>query len=169
MRTASVSTTIAFLLALAACDQPSAPVPAASSASAAASPSPPLPQPAPSSTEPAEAAALASPPDAIIAQHILVAYKGAKRAPKGVRRSKADAKARADEALARVRAGAPFEDAVKDYSDDEGSAERLGSVGKFHRDQMDPAFSAAAFALRVGEVSDVVETPFGFHVIKRTQ
>jgi parvulin-like peptidyl-prolyl isomerase len=110
-----------------------------------------------------------APPDAIIAQHILVAYKSAKRAPKGVTRSKADAKARAAEALAKIKAGTPFEDAVKEYSDDAGSAERLGSVGKFHRDDMDPAFSGAAFALRPGQVSDVVETPFGFHVIKRTQ
>jgi parvulin-like peptidyl-prolyl isomerase len=108
-------------------------------------------------------------PDAIIAQHILVAYKTAKRAPKGVTRTKAEAKARAAEALAKIQSGMSFEDAVKAYSDDAGSADRLGSVGKFRRDQMDPAFSAAAFALRVGQVSDVVETPFGFHVIKRTQ
>lgn len=84
-------------------------------------------------------------------------------------RSKADAKARAAEALAKIKAGAPFEDAVKEYSDDQGSAERLGSVGKFHREDMDPAFSGAAFALRPGQVSDIVETPFGFHLIKRTQ
>ena len=58
---------------------------------------------------------------------------------------------------------------MSQYSDDAGSVDRMGSVGKFHRDQMDPAFSAAAFALRVGQVSDVVETPFGFHIIKRTQ
>jgi parvulin-like peptidyl-prolyl isomerase len=45
----------------------------------------------------------------------------------------------------------------------------MGSVGKFHRADMDPSFSGAAFALKVGGVSDVVETPFGFHVIKRTQ
>jgi hypothetical protein len=117
----------------------------------------------------APAATATAAPDAIIAQHILVAYKNAKRAPKGVTRSKAEAKARAAEALAKIKAGTPFEDAVKEYSDDAGSADRLGSVGKFHRDDMDPAFSGAAFALRPGQVSDVVETPFGFHVIRRTQ
>jgi peptidyl-prolyl cis-trans isomerase NIMA-interacting 1 len=118
---------------------------------------------------PDTAAAAPAPPDAIIAQHILVAYKTAKRAPKGVTRSKAEAKARAAEALGKITSGTTFEDAVKQYSDDAGSADRMGSVGKFRRDAMDPAFSNAAFALRVGQVSDVVETPFGFHVIKRTQ
>jgi parvulin-like peptidyl-prolyl isomerase len=108
-------------------------------------------------------------PDTIIAQHILVAYKTAKRAPKGVTRSKADAKARAAEALGAIRGGMTFEDAVAKYSDDAGSADRLGSVGKFRREDMAPAFSAAAFALRVGQLSEVVETPFGFHIIKRTQ
>jgi NIMA-interacting peptidyl-prolyl cis-trans isomerase 1 len=100
---------------------------------------------------------------------VLVAYKGAKRAPKGVTRSKADAKARAQEALAKIKGGTPFEDVVKDYSDDTGSLDRMGSLGKFHQGDMDPAFGAAAFALKVGEVSDPVETPFGFHLIKRTQ
>jgi parvulin-like peptidyl-prolyl isomerase len=108
-------------------------------------------------------------PDTIIAQHILVAYKTAKRVPKGVTRTKADARARASEALAKIRSGTTFEEAVTQYSDDAGSADRMGSVGKFHRNDMDPAFSAAAFALSVGQVSDLVETPFGFHIIKRTQ
>jgi NIMA-interacting peptidyl-prolyl cis-trans isomerase 1 len=110
-----------------------------------------------------------APPETIIAQHILVIYKGAKRAPKGVTRSKQEAKARAQEARAKVLSGTPFEDVVKAYSDDAGSADRMGSLGKFKRDAMDPAFGAAAFALKVGEVSDIVETPFGFHIIKRTQ
>jgi parvulin-like peptidyl-prolyl isomerase len=100
---------------------------------------------------------------------VLVAYKGAKRAPKGVVRTKAEAKARAQEARSKSAAGAAFEDVVKAYSDDTGSADRMGSLGKFRKADMDPAFGAAAFALKVGEVSDVVETPFGFHVIKRTQ
>jgi len=114
---------------------------------------------------PASAAA----PETIIAQHILCAYKSARRAPAGVTRTKAEAKARAGEALGKIRGGGAFEDIVKAYSDDAGSADRMGSVGKFRREAMDPAFSAAAFALKIGEVSDVVETPFGFHVIKRTQ
>jgi parvulin-like peptidyl-prolyl isomerase len=155
------------------CDSPSSgTVSAAAAASASAVPTATASAitPQPSATPEAAPAASASPaPDTIIAQHILVAYKTAKRAPKGVTRSKADAKARAAEALAKIKAGTSFEDAVKEYSDDAGSADRLGSVGKFHRTDMDPAFSDAAFALRPGQVSEVVETPFGFHVIKRTQ
>jgi hypothetical protein len=165
------------LLALTACDKPSTSTGAAASASAAtqtsvpvpsasaASPAAPSAASAPSATSTADAPA----PDAIIAQHVLVVYRGAKRAPKGVTRTKADAKARAQEALAKIRAGTPFEDVVKQYSDDAGSVDRMGSLGKFKRDAMDPAFSNAAFALKPSEVSDVVETPFGFHVIKRTQ
>ena len=160
----------AFTLVLAfACDQPSAsPLPASSAPPAI--PSAPVPSVAPSAAPEAVASTAPAPaPDAIIAQHILVAYKTAKRAPKGVTRSKAEAKARATDALTKIRSGTTFEDAVTEYSDDAGSASRMGSVGKFHRDDMDPAFSAAAFALRVGQVSDLVETPFGFHIIKRTQ
>jgi hypothetical protein len=131
---------------------------------------PPPASPAVAASAASSGATSAAPaPDAIIAQHVLVIYKGAKRAPKGITRSKAEAKARAREALEKVRGGAPFEDVVKQYSDDAGSVDRMGSVGKFHRDDMDPAFSGAAFALKPGQISDVVETPFGFHVIKRTQ
>jgi len=144
-----------------------APASSANSGGSAALVPPPAPSAAPSVTAVPSSAAAA--PDTIIAQHILVIYKGAKRAPKTITRSKPDAKARAAEALAKIRGGATFEDIVKDYSDDAGSVDRMGSLGKFHRDDMDPAFSAAAFALQPGQVSDVVETPFGFHVIKRTQ
>lgn len=153
------------LVLVSACDK------GASSAAPATEPStvPSTATSAPAPVASATASAPAPPPDAIIAQHVLVAYKGAKRAPKGVTRSKADAKARAAEGLAKVRAGTPFEDVVKEYSDDTGSVDRMGSLGKFRREDMDPAFAAAAFALAVGQVSDPVETPFGFHIIKRTQ
>ena len=162
----------------AACDKPKEePVPPAASASTPPAPpasTSPAPSPASSSAmvippPPAAAAPLPGPNDAIIAQHVLVTYRGAKRAPKTVNRTKAQAKARAQEALAKVRAGTAFEDVVDTYSDDAASVDRMGSVGKFHRGDMDPAFSAAAFALHTNEVSDVVETPFGFHIIKRTQ
>ena len=162
------------LLLLAACDKPSASTGASTSASAATQP--PVAAPSASTTAsaapsaPSAAPAIdAPPPDAIIAQHVLVAYRGAKRAPKGVTRTKSEAKARAQEARSKIRAGAPFEDVVKQYSDDKGSVDRMGSVGKFHRGDMDPAFSSAAFALKPSEVSDLVETPFGYHIIKRTQ
>jgi hypothetical protein len=166
-----------ILQLVAACDTRSVPsASTAPSASPSAATQAPVAMPGASaaasaapSAAPATAAAEAPPPDAIIAQHVLVAYRGAKRAPKGVARTKAEARARAQEALAKIRAGSPFEDVVKQYSDDAGSVDRMGSVGKFRRGDMDPAFSGAAFALRPTEVSDIVETPFGFHVIKRTQ
>jgi NIMA-interacting peptidyl-prolyl cis-trans isomerase 1 len=155
---------LAALLAV-GCDRSTdAPAPGSATASASAA-APAIASASPLPVPPAPA----SPPDTVIAQHLLVAYRGAKRAPKGVTRSKVEARARAEEARAKIAAGTTFEDAVAAYSDDAGSAERLGSVGKFHRADMDPAFSAAAFGLKVGAVSDVVETPFGFHVIKRTQ
>lgn len=108
-------------------------------------------------------------PEIVAAQHLLVAYKGAKSAAKTITRSKADAKKRAEEALTKAKKGDDFTALVKAYSDEPGAAERLGSLGKFKRDAMVKPFSDAAFKLKVGEISDVVETEFGFHVIKRNQ
>ncbi len=171
---------LVFAVALVHCDKTSEVATSTSSAPAASTPqalaeaAPPVASATATAMAPAVAPAPApfvppGPGDAIVAQHVLIAYRGAKRAPKGVTRTKAEAKARAQEARAKVRAGTAFEDVVDTYSDDTGSVGRLGSVGKFHRGDMDAAFSRAAFALRVEEVSDVVETPFGFHLIKRTQ
>ncbi|MDB4943703.1 MAG: Peptidyl-prolyl cis-trans isomerase PpiD [Labilithrix sp.] len=108
-------------------------------------------------------------PDAIAAQHVLVAYKGAERAPKGVTRSKDEARKRAAEVVTKARAGEDFSKLVAEYSDDPAAKERQGSLGKFTRDKMNKAFSDAAFALGVDQTSDPVETPFGFHVIRRNQ
>jgi parvulin-like peptidyl-prolyl isomerase len=116
------------------------------------------------------AATPATPPEQIAAQHILVAWKGAKQAPSSVTRSKADAKKRADEVAAKAKApGADFSALVSEYTDDEGTKGRQGSLGKFAKSKMTPAFADAAFALAVDQVSDPVETPFGYHVIKRNQ
>jgi hypothetical protein len=138
----------------------SAPAPLASIASPVAVTPPAA---APSAKPPA------APPETVACQHVLVAYKGAKNAPAGVLRSKADAKARAEEVHAKAVAGADMAALAQAFSDDQGSRERLGSVGKFKRDGMVPPFSDAAFALAPDGVSAVVETPFGFHVIKRNQ
>lgn len=112
---------------------------------------------------------VANMPQAIAAQHVLVAYKGAKAAPKGVARSKADAKKLAGEIAAKARDGADFSELARTYSDDPSGKERQGSLGKFTRDKMVQPFSDVAFALEVSQISDPVETPFGFHVIKRNQ
>lgn len=108
--------------------------------------------------------------DWITCQHILVAYKGAKNAPYSVSRTKDEARKRADEALAKVKdPKTDFEDVVALYSDDPASKERRGSLGKVKRDGVVKEFGDAAWALDVDEVSGVVETPFGFHIIKRNQ
>lgn len=152
------------LLALAACESPPpAPAPPPSAAVPAAI------EPAPPTPAPTATAAEREPPAQIAAQHILVAYKGAQRAPRTVTRSKAEAQKRADEAAAKAKGGQDFAALVKEYSDEPDAAARLGSLGRFNRDVMARPFTDAAFALEVGEISGSVETPFGFHVIKRNQ
>lgn len=106
----------------------------------------------------------------ITAQHILVAYKGAKACPRGVTRSKDEAKKRAQEA--HDKASDPkldFTDLVNIYSDDSATKDRQGSLGKIKKTSVVQEFADAAWALKVDGISDVVETPFGFHIIKRNQ
>ena len=112
---------------------------------------------------------ISSQPAEISARHLLVSYKGGLRASPGIGRSKAEAQARAEEAHRRALAGEDFVALVKEFSDEPGAADRGGDLGKFDRQSMVPAFANAAFALKVGEISGVVETQFGFHVIKRTE
>lgn len=151
---------------LLACEksEPAAGETAAPASAAAASAA--LPAPAP---EPAPEPTVEKPPESVAAQHVLIAYRGAKNAPPGVKRSKAAAKTLAEEVATKAKAGSDFSALVQEYSEDPGTKERLGSVGKFTPDKMVKPFSDAAFELRVDEVSAPVETEFGFHVIKRNQ
>lgn len=101
--------------------------------------------------------------------HFLISYKGATRAAPYVDRSKAEAFALAGELRSRVLGGEDFAKIAAEFSDDRGSAADGGKLGVFRRDQMVPQFSDAAFALEVGQISGVVESPFGYHVILRTE
>jgi len=111
-------------------------------------------------------------PDEVTVGHILVAYKGAEKADDKITRSKDEAKKRAEEALAKVKKKPDdFKKLAKDYSDDAKTKEKGGELGEVKKDSTDhdAAFIDAARRLKVGKVSDVVETPRGFHIIRRTK
>lgn len=102
------------------------------------------------------------------ASHILIAYEGAQRANPDVTRSKEDAQEEAEK-IAGDAADDPdgFADLAKEFSDGP-SGSKGGDLGFFGPGMMAKAFEDAAYALQVGEVSGVVETEFGFHIIKVT-
>ena len=107
-------------------------------------------------------------PEEISASHILISYKGASRADAKITRSKEEAKAEAERIHKLVTSeGDDFAETAKKHSDGPSST-KGGDLGKFKFEVMAKPFSEAAFSLDVGSVSEVVETDFGFHVIKRT-
>jgi peptidyl-prolyl cis-trans isomerase SurA len=85
--------------------------------------------------------------------------------------AKARARQRAESLLVELRRGSDFAAAAKRFSSDTASGAQGGELGWFRRGVMVKEFEDVAFTLRPGELSDVVETPFGFHIIRieRTQ
>jgi hypothetical protein len=169
------------LLALAACGN-SPPPPAAEPAASAAATAAPAPT---------QAAAPAGPDKAAIEQcfatanvghakfsgeaakvtlkHVLVKYKDAKKADASITRSRGEACLRAIEARDKLVKGAEWDQVVKEFSDEAGAATRGGSMGTVERKDLVKKFADAAFDLKANEVSNVVESEFGFHIIFRTE
>ena len=99
--------------------------------------------------------------ESVRASHILIAVpKGADAA------AKAQARAKAEGVLKDVKAGKDFAALAKEHSADPGSAAQGGDLGFFQQGQMVGPFNDAAFSLAPGSISDLVETDFGFHIIK---
>ena len=76
------------------------------------------------------------------------------------------ARKKALEVLKEARSGKDFAELAKKYSEDPGSREKGGDLGFFTRERMVKPFSDAAFAMKKGEISEPVKTPFGWHIIK---
>lgn len=97
--------------------------------------------------------------------HILVAYKGASEAAAGVMRTKEEALARAKDLKKQLDGGASFETLASTQSDGP-SAKNQGKLGLISRGDIVQSFEDVAFSKPTGFVSDPVETPFGYHIIK---
>lgn len=74
----------------------------------------------------------------------------------------------ADKVLARVKKGEDFSKLAREVSTDPISAERGGEIGPFRKGDLVPEFEDAVFAMKIGQVSQVVKTQFGYHIIKKT-
>jgi len=102
-------------------------------------------------------------PEQVEAAHILIKF-----GPADTEEQKAEKHAKLEDIKKQIDEGADFAELATANSDDVGSAANGGDLGYFGRGRMIPAFEEVAFALETGEVSDIVETTFGYHLIKVT-
>jgi peptidyl-prolyl cis-trans isomerase C len=102
-----------------------------------------------------------SEPESVKASHILV------KVPQDAdEKAWKDAEAKIKDIKKKLDGGADFAKLAQEMSDDPGSKAKGGDLGFFSKGRMVPEFEAAAFALKPGEVSQPVKTPFGYHLIK---
>lgn len=101
-------------------------------------------------------------PERAQAQHILVRPVGTDEA------ARTAAKAKIETIRQRVQAGGSFADEAAAHSECPSGRESGGSLGWFGRGMMVPAFDEAAFRMKVGELSGIIETQFGYHIIQKT-
>jgi len=105
--------------------------------------------------------------ESVKAKHILIRVKGAPMPGVEGRPELTDEQAlvKANAVRAKLVSGADFATVAKADSDDSGSAAQGGDLGEFRRGMMVPPFEQAAFSLKVGEISQPVKSPFGYHII----
>jgi len=96
-------------------------------------------------------------PEQVRASHILLKTEG---------KDEASVKTKAEELLKQARGGADFADLAKKNSEDEASAKNGGDLDYFGKGRMVPEFDAAVFAMQPGQISDLVKTQYGYHIIK---
>jgi parvulin-like peptidyl-prolyl isomerase len=106
-------------------------------------------------------------PDQVKVSHILIQFVPAGATVTDTIR--AEAKKKIDDVASQLKNGADFAELAKKYSEDSASAPNGGDIGFVSAGQTVPEFEAAAFALEVGKVSDVVETTYGYHLLKVTE
>ncbi len=100
-------------------------------------------------------------PEMVSSRHILI-----KADPSASDNDKKKAREKAEELLKKIKAGEDFAKLASDVSDDTGSKTKGGELGFFPKGKMVKPFEDAAFSLKPGEVSGIVETQFGYHIIK---
>ena len=107
--------------------------------------------------------------DAVVRAHIahLIVSHAEAHQPLSAR-TREEAQRKINDALARVKSGTPFAEVVAALGDRDGAGEG-GDLGWISPGQMIPSFETAAFALKPGEVSAVVETPYGYHILRRIE
>jgi parvulin-like peptidyl-prolyl isomerase len=109
----------------------------------------------------------AAPQEMATASHILIRYAGALRTTPDVTRSKEDARKLAEQVVKKLQNGADWVATANEYTEDPSGKGNGGKLGTFPKGRMVPEFDTQVFALQPGAISGVVETSFGFHIIKR--
>ncbi len=105
-------------------------------------------------------------PEQVKVSHILIKTPAPGADGKVDDKAVAEAQRRAEDLLKQLKGGAKFEDLAIKYSEDPGSAKQGGSLGMVGKGQTVPEFEKAAFSLPKGQISDLVKSSFGFHIIR---
>src|SRR5579862_1101659 len=105
-------------------------------------------------------------PEEVKVSHILIKSPAPGADGKVDDKAVAEAQKKAEDILKQLKGGAKFEDLAKKYSEDPGSGKQGGELGWIGRGRTVPEFEKAAFSLPVGQLSDLVKSSYGFHIMR---